>query len=139
MTALTQIPETGDLLNNFFQGIGQRDGDAVAGCFAASTYFYISESPLLPWSGSRFNRDGVKQAIQLLSEAHVPGEDKFETDHVFIDGNEAAVFGTVSRQVIITGKRFSALFSMRFTFENGLITKLLMLEESRKIEEAFKS
>jgi ketosteroid isomerase-like protein len=58
-------------------------------------------------------------------------------DHTFIDGKEAAVFGKAGRTVTKTGKKFKEPFCMRFTIENGLITKFLMLEDSHQIEKAF--
>ncbi len=59
-------------------------------------------------------------------------------DHTFIDGTEAAVFGKAGRTVKATGKKFKEPFCMRFTVENGLITRFMMLEDSHRIENAFK-
>jgi len=72
-----------------------------------------------------------------LIAAHHTAEDDFEMDRTFIDGTEAAVFGKAGRTVKATGKKFKEPFVMRFTIINGLITKLLMLEDSHQIEKAF--
>jgi ketosteroid isomerase-like protein len=75
--------------------------------------------------------------LQLLFDAHVEGEDELTPDHIFIDGYEAAVFGTMSRKVKMTGKRFTTTFCQRFTIKEGKITKFLMLEDTPEIEKAF--
>jgi len=137
METITKEKETTGALNAFFKSLGERDADGVIAHFSEPTFFYITKSAMLPWTGARLDRAGVKEALDQLSSAHIAGEDKFEMDHVFVDGEEAAVFGTVSRVVAMNGRRFSSPFSMRFTFQGGLITKLLMLEETRKIEDAF--
>ena len=73
----------------------------------------------------------------LITKSFNTVEDDFEMDHTFIDGKEAAVFGKAGRTVTETGKKFKEPFCMRFTIENGLITKFLMLEDSHQIEKAF--
>lgn len=137
MDTQTKSEETQEILNDFFQLVGQRDTKAIVKYFADTTDFYISKSPILGWTGRQTTPEGVGKAMQMLFDTHVPDKDKFEMDRIFIDGEEAAVFGTVSRMVYMTTKTFEAPFTMRFSFKNGLITKLLMLEDSRKIEEAF--
>ena len=91
----------------------------------------------MPWTGKKNGRKEVIWALQQLISAHNIAEDDFEMDHTFIDGKEAAVFGKAGRTAKETGKKFKEPFCMRFTIENGLITKFLMLEDSHQIEKVF--
>jgi len=137
METISKETETRNALQAFFQNLGERNTEGAIKHFSEPTFFYITKSAMLPWTGVRLDRAGVKEALEQLSNAHVPGQDKFEMDHIFVDEQDAAVFGTVSRVAAMSGRRFSSPFSMRFTFQDGLITRLLMLEETRKIEDAF--
>ena len=127
---------TQEVLDGFFQGTSQNAPEVIARYLAEDVDFYIAESPYMPWTGKKNSRNEVIVALRQLTSAHNTAEDDFEMDHIFIDGKEAAVFGKAGRTVIETGKKFKEPFCMRFTIENGLITKLLMLEDSRKIEKA---
>jgi ketosteroid isomerase-like protein len=129
--------ETQAVLDGFFQGTMQNAPDVIASYLAEDVDFYIAESPYMPWTGKKNGRNEVIVALRQLINAHNTAEDDFEMDHIFIDGKEAAVFGKAGRTVIETGKKFKEPFCMRFTIENGLITKFLMLENSRQMEKAF--
>jgi ketosteroid isomerase-like protein len=137
MEQLTQNQETQQVLGGFFQGTGNNDPEAIANYLAEDIDFYIAESPYMPWTGKKKGKIEVIIALQQLITAHHTLEDDFEMDHTFIDGTEAAVFGKAGRTVKATGKKFKEPFVMRFTIQNGLITKLLMLEDSHQIEKAF--
>jgi ketosteroid isomerase-like protein len=129
--------ETQEVLSGFFQGTSQNDPEVIARYLAEDVDFYIAESPYMPWTGKKKSRKEVILALHQLTSAHNTVEDDFEMDHTFIDGKEAAVFGKAGRTVNETGKKFKEPFCMRFTIENGLITKFLMLEDSHQIEKAF--
>jgi len=129
--------ETQAVLDGFFQGTMQNAPEVIAKYLAEDVDFYIAESPYMPWTGKKNGRNEVIVALRQLISAHNTAEDDFEMDHIFIDGKEAAVFGKAGRTVIETGKKFKEPFCMRFTIENGLITKFLMLENSRQMEKAF--
>ncbi|NHA04895.1 nuclear transport factor 2 family protein [Mucilaginibacter sp. HC2] len=130
--------QTQEVLNGFFQGTSQNDVKAIAQYIADDIDFYIAESPYMPWTGKKSGKQEVITALHQLTDAHKLAEDDFEMDHTFIDGTEAAVFGKAGRTVKATGKKFKEPFVMRFTIVNGLITRLLMLEDSHQIEKAFK-
>ena len=134
----TESLETQQVLNGFFQGTAQNDVEAIAKYIADDIDFYIAESAYMPWTGKKNGKQEVITALQQLIEAHNTAEDDFEMDHTFIDGTEAAVFGKAGRTVKATGKKFKEPFVMRFTIANGLIVRLLMLEDSHQIEKAFK-
>ena len=130
--------ETQQVLTGFFEATAQNNPLAVARYVDEDVDFYIAESPYMPWTGIKKGKKEVIEALEQLTEAHDITKDDFETDHIFIDGNEAAVFGKAGRTVKATGKKFKEHFCMRFTINNGLITKFLMLEDSHQIEKAFK-
>jgi ketosteroid isomerase-like protein len=129
--------QTQQVMEGFFQGVAQNDPEVIARCFADDAYFYIAESPYMPWTGKKAGKREVTTAMRQLIAAHDTTEDDFEMDHTFIDGTEAAVFGKAGRTVKATGKRFKEPFCMRFTIENGVITRFMMLEDSHQIEKAF--
>jgi ketosteroid isomerase-like protein len=129
--------ETEGVIHSFFQRSAQADAEAVAELYAEEVDFYIAESEYMPWTGRRINRKEVLEALHLLFDTFVTGEEDSEIDHIFIDEKEAAIFGLSGRTVKATGKKFKEPFCMRFTIENGFITKFLMLEDSRQIEKAF--
>jgi ketosteroid isomerase-like protein len=133
-----QSQETQQVLNGFFQGTAQNDPEIIAQYIAENVDFYIAESPYMPWTGKKASKQEVVNALKQLTAAHNTAEDDFEMDHTFIDGKEAAVFGKAGRTVKATGKKFKEPFCMRFTVENGLIKRFLMLEDSHQIEKAFK-
>lgn len=137
MEQLTQNEQTQQVLAGFFQGTAENNPKAIANFLAENIDFYIAESPYMPWTGKKNGKQEVITALQQLIGAHHTTEDDFEMDHTFIDGTEAAVFGKAGRTVKATGKKFKEYFVMRFTIKDGLITKLLMLEDSHQIEKAF--
>jgi ketosteroid isomerase-like protein len=137
MEQSTQSQETQQVLGGFFQGTSNNDPDVIATYLADDIDFYIAESPYMPWTGKKKGKQEVITALKQLIAAHHTAEDDFEMDHTFIDGAEAAVFGKAGRTVKATGKKFKEPFVMRFTITDGLITKLLMLEDSHQIEKAF--
>jgi ketosteroid isomerase-like protein len=137
MELSTQSQKTQQVLNGFFQGTASNDTEAIAVFLAEDIDFYIAESPYMPWTGKKNGKQQVITALQQLISAHHTAEDDFEMDHIFIDDTEAAVFGKAGRTVKATGKKFKEPFVMRFTVKDGLITKLLMLEDSHQIEKAF--
>jgi ketosteroid isomerase-like protein len=137
MEQLTQNEQTQQVLGGFFQGTAENNPEAIANFLADNIDFYIAESPYMPWTGKKNGKQEVITALQQLIAAHHTAEDDFEMDHTFIDGTEAAVFGKAGRTVRATGKKFKEHFVMRFTIKEGLITKLLMLEDSHQIEKAF--
>ena len=137
MATSQQAQQTQQLLDNYFEKVGQQKAEALAALFTEELEFYIMESPYMPWTGKRTRQAELSKAFQALFDAHVTGEGSFKMEHTFIDENEAAVFGTAGRTVRATGKSYAAPFSMRFTFENGLIRKFTMFEDSHRIEKAF--
>jgi ketosteroid isomerase-like protein len=125
------------ILNDFFQHVSDKNVEAVLSFFTDNVEWYIPKSDLLPWTGRLTTKVEIAKTFQLLFDAHVDGEDQLEIDKIFIDGNEAAVFGKASRVAKKTGKRFTTLFSQKFTIVDGKITNFLMLEDTPEIEKAF--
>lgn len=137
MNSLVENEQTAEILNGFFQSVSEKNTEKAGSFLSDNLEWYIPKSDLLPWTGSLTTRSEVVAALKLLLDSHVDGEEEFKPDHLFIDGNEAAVFGKASRVAKETGKRFTAFVCQRFTIEEGKITKFLMLEDTREIEKAF--
>lgn len=129
--------QTQDVLNLFYKNIDQKDGEAIVSMLTDDIDWYIVRSEKLPWTGRWDKKAEIAKILELLFNAHVDGKDQLEMDHNFIDGNEAAVFGKISRQVSATGKIFMATFCQRFTIKEGKIARFLMLEDTPEILKAF--
>jgi len=138
MNASSDNQQTQNILNSFFQSVSDKNAAAIASLFSDNADWYIPQSDLLPWTGKLTTNSAITKALQMIFDAFVEGEDQFEPDHLFIDGNEAAVFGKVSRVVKKTGKRFTSPFCQRFKLADGKITNFLMMEDTREIEKAFR-
>lgn len=53
MATSQQAQQTQQLLNNFFEKVGQQNPEALAASFTEELEFYILESPYMPWTGKR--------------------------------------------------------------------------------------
>jgi ketosteroid isomerase-like protein len=133
----TETETTRAVVNAYFQAAMEKDINALSKLFAEDIDWYIFTSPYLPWTGKRSKRSELRELFQTLFDAHVEGEDHMDLQHIFVDDQQAAVFINGSRVVKATGKRFTSLLCMRFTVENGSITKYAMYEDSHEIEKAF--
>jgi ketosteroid isomerase-like protein len=138
MNSSSANEQTLTVLNGFYQSAAEKNPEAVASYFAEIIDWYIPTSDLLSWTGKLTNKSEITKALRLLFDAFVEGEDQFEIGHMFIDGNEAAVFGKLSRVVKETGKKFTTPFCQRFTIADEKITHFLMLEDGIEIEKAFR-
>jgi ketosteroid isomerase-like protein len=131
------MKNTQQLIEQFLQHVGENNPEKIASSFAENIDWYIFESSYQPWTGKRSKRSELPELFNTLFSAFIPGQEKFEINKLFVDGNEAALFGSSGRVVKATGKSFDTPFCMRFTLENELITKFFMYEETRLIEKAF--
>jgi ketosteroid isomerase-like protein len=138
MNSSPEKQDTMTILNGFYQNVGEKNAEGVASFCSDHIDWYIPKSDVLPWTGKLTKKADIIIALNLLFNAHVDGEERFEPGHIFVEENEAAVFGFASRIAKATGKRFTTQFCQRFTIENGKITKFLMLEDTPAIEQAFK-
>jgi ketosteroid isomerase-like protein len=129
--------QTQTILESFYEMVSEKDAESIANLFSDQFDWYIPKSDLLPWTGKQTEKSGIIKILRLLFEAHIDDQDQLEHDHIFIDGNQAAVFGKISRQVKKTEKRFTTDFCQKFTIQDGKITKFLMLEDTPQIENAF--
>lgn len=125
------------ILNEFFKCIAEKNAVTAADFFSDTVEWYIPKSDLLPWTGKLTTKAEIAKTLQILFDAHIDGEEQLDIHKIFIDANEVAVFGKASRVAKKTGKRFSALFTQKFTFNEGKITDFLMLEDTLEIEKAF--
>jgi uncharacterized protein len=138
MSEKSKEQETVDLLNDYREAAAAKDAQKMASFFAEDVDWYIFESPYLPWSGRRSKRSELPELFQAIFDAHADGEERFELDHIFVSGNEAAIFAKAGRKVKATGKSFYADICQRITVKDRLITRFVMFEDSHEIEKAFK-
>lgn len=135
--ATEENKQTQDILDIFYKNVSEKNAELITTLFADKFEWYIPKSSKLAWTGKLREKSEITKNLKLLFEAHEDGHDFLETDHVFIEGNNAAVFGRMTRKVKKTGKNFTTDFCQRFTISNGKIIKFLMLEDTPEIEKAF--
>ncbi|XKK39111.1 nuclear transport factor 2 family protein [Nocardiopsis sp. ARC36] len=62
-----------------------------------------------------------------------------EIERVLVDGNDAVVLGEIRQTARPTGRAYRARFAMHLTFEDGLVTRHHVCEDSLAVAEAFDS
>ncbi|MCQ6957008.1 hypothetical protein NPE20_03530 [Mucilaginibacter sp. JC4] len=72
----------------------------------------------------------------MLFEAYLPGQESIDTDHLFIAGQQAALFTVVNRLAKETRKKYNFDICMRFSIYDCLITRFLIIEDTREIVKA---
>jgi ketosteroid isomerase-like protein len=83
---------------------------------------------ILPWAGSRHGREAVKGYFRELSgrqENRIDGIERWVCDEY-----TAVAFATLHARSIATGKSGAWEVTFRFDFENGLIARHLLYEDS---------
>lgn len=90
--------QTQETLNLFYRYVSEKNSKGIISMLSEDVDWCIVQSQKLPWTG-RLKKKAIAQALNLLFDAHVDGEDFLEMDHHFIDGQEAAIFGTITKKV----------------------------------------
>jgi uncharacterized protein len=67
----------------------------------------------------------------------VPEQAATEVERVLIDGNDVVVLGEIRQTARSTGRAYRARFAMHLTFEDGLVTRHHVYEDSLAVAQAF--
>ncbi|WSR73128.1 nuclear transport factor 2 family protein [Streptomyces sp. NBC_01197] len=92
-----------------------------------------------PWIRHRSTRADAAAHYRELAEHHVPGLAATEIERILIDGTEAVVLGEIRQTALPTGRAYRARFALHLTFENGLVTRHHVYEDSLSVTQAFET
>lgn len=127
--------QTQNTIQNYLGALAQRDLNALLSFFPENVDWYIpGDEKLAPWLGRKNNKKEIRDFFQLLWENTEPLS--AQIDHLFIDGNQAAVIGAFSSRMTKTGKKYDSLFFIHFTLEDNLIVRYRLQEDSLALVEA---
>ena len=122
----------------FLRRLGDRDPDRLAELFAEQVDWLVDwpdgDHPAVPWIRPRSTRADMADLFRELRDTHVPDPGVAPT--VLVDGRDAVVLGEIRQTVRATGVHYTALFALRVTVVDGLITAYHVYEDSLSIANA---
>ncbi|MEW2357662.1 nuclear transport factor 2 family protein [Spirillospora sp. NPDC029432] len=92
--------------------------------------------PDVPWIRSRTTREEAAAHFRELREYHVPEKNASQVHQILVDGTDAVVLATIAQTVRATGHEYTARCALHLTFENGLITRYHVYEDSLSVANA---
>ena len=140
---MTATPTTRALTERLLQRIGAGDPAQIAELYAEQVDWLVnwpteeygrSETP---WIRTRSTREDIADLNHQLGEYHVPGEADTRVDQIMVDGDDAAVFGEIRQTAKPTGRPYRARFVLHVTFEDGLVVRNHVYEDSLAVAQAF--
>lgn len=127
--SMMSTSDTQNIVQQFLQHLTQRSLPDLVSLFSDEVDWYIpGDQSKAPWLGRRSTRQDIATCYQMLWEHVEPLSASI--DHIFIDGNDAAITGEFSSRMLQTGKTVDSPFCIRITIEDGLITRYRLLEDS---------
>lgn len=131
------------LVERLLQRIGTGDADQIAELYAEKVDWKVNwpESehgrPETPWIRPRSTRADLADLNRQLAEHHVPVEFDTQVETILIDGDDAAVMGEFRQTAKPTGRAYSSRFVLHVGFEDGLVVRNHVYEDSLAVERAF--
>lgn len=115
-------------------------GEDMAGSFAETVDWRLDwpdeGHPAVPWIRSRTTREEAAGHFRELREAHVPEKNASEVHQILVDGPDAVVLATIRQTVRATGHEYTARCALHLSFENGLVTRYHVYEDSLSVANA---
>jgi len=127
--------QTKNIVQHFLQLMAKRKLVELTNLFSEKIDWYIPgniEKAL--WLGRRNSKEEVKEFYELLWKNTVPVS--AQIDKIFVDANNAIITGEFSTKMVQTNKIVDSLFCIQITFENDLIVKYRLLEDSHAVSVA---
>ncbi|WP_369201404.1 nuclear transport factor 2 family protein [Streptomyces sp. PU-14G] len=128
-------------VEEFLRRSGEGDPDRIAALYADQVDWRVSwpvdDHPAVPWLIPRSTRSDVVGHFVTFGQTCVPQEGAVTVERVVVEGDEAVLTGLSAQTVRTTGRRFAMRFALHLTFENGVITRHHMYEDSLAVREAF--
>ncbi|WP_158887043.1 nuclear transport factor 2 family protein [Amycolatopsis anabasis] len=132
---------TRDTIEELFRRMGAGDPDGIAALHAERVDWKVNwpagEAAAIPWIRDWSTRADIAEFHRALAAAFVPGEDAVSVERVLVDGPDAVVLGETARTFRSTGKRFTMMFALHLTVQNGLISRYHVYEDSLAVARAF--
>ncbi|PDP87342.1 ketosteroid isomerase [Glycomyces fuscus] len=90
-----------------------------------------------PWIRHRSTRADAAAHYREIAEHHVPEQAGTEVERILVDGDDAVVLGEIRQTARATGRAYRARFAMHLTFEDGLVVRHHVYEDSLAVARAF--
>lgn len=90
-----------------------------------------------PWIRHRATRADVEASFRELGEQHDRAGLDTRIERVLVDGADAVVLGEIRQTAAPTGRAYRARFALHLTFEDGLVTRSHIYEDSLAVAQAF--
>lgn len=138
---MTTTPSTRALAERLLERIGEGDPDRVAELHAEHVDWRVNwpESEHhrheTPWIRPRSTRADIADLNRQLGEFHVRGD--AEVERILVDGDDAVVLGEFHQTAKPTGRAYRSRFVLHVTFEDGLVVRNHVYEDSLAIAQAF--
>ncbi|SCK52570.1 nuclear transport factor 2 family protein [Streptomyces sp. WMMB 322] len=92
-----------------------------------------------PWIRHRATRAEVAAHFRDLAAHHVPGGAATRIERILVDGDDAVVLGEIRQTARPTGRAYRARFALHLTFDEGLVVRFHIYEDSLAVAQAFES
>lgn len=126
------MQDTAAIVQTFLQHLSQRRLDDLTALFGEAVDWYIpGDERRAPWLGRRSSREEVREFYRSLWQVTEPRAATI--DHIFIDGEHAAIAGDFSTTMLSTGKVVDSLFFIRMRIQGGRIVQYRLLEDSHAV------
>lgn len=141
---MTTTP-TRKLVERLLERIGEGDADRIAELYAERVDWlvdwpeYEHDRTETPWIRPRSTRADLAELNRLLAEHHVPGESDTQVERILVDGDDAVVLGEIRQTARPTGRAYRARFALHVTFEQGLVVRNHVYEDSLAVAQAFET
>ncbi|MFJ9553881.1 nuclear transport factor 2 family protein [Nocardiopsis sp. NPDC101807] len=139
----TATANTRSAVEELLRRIGEGDPERIAALYAERGDWKLSwpqsehGRAATPWIRHRSTRADAAAHYREIAEHHVPEQAATEIERVLVDGSDAVVLGEIRQTARPTGRAYRARFAMHLTFEDGLVTRHHVYEDSLAVAEAF--
>ncbi|MCG5219409.1 nuclear transport factor 2 family protein [Streptosporangium soli] len=137
---MTDNTTTRSAVEAFLGRMAEGDHDGIAELFAERIDWQLNwpagGHPSVPWIRSRTGRADIAGHFRMLDAYHVPEKNDSSVTRILVDGTDAVVLGTLRQTVRATGVAYTSAFALHLTFEDGLITRYHIYEDSLAVADA---
>ncbi|MGV4924922.1 nuclear transport factor 2 family protein [Streptomyces sp. BHT-5-2] len=131
------------LVEELLRRIGEGDAERIAERYADGADWRLDwpadehGRAATPWIRHRASRADAAAHYRELAAHHVPGAADTRIERILVDGPDAVVLGEIRQTARPTGRAYRARFALHLTFENGLVTRHHVYEDSLAVAQAF--
>lgn len=140
---MTTTPTTRTLVHGLLERIGSGDPERIAQMYAEHVDWLVNwpaaehQRTETPWIRPRSTRADMADLNRQLAEHHVPGEFDTQVETILVDGDDAVVLVEFRQTARPTGRAYRSRFVLHVTFENGLVVRNHVYEDSLAVAQAF--